>query len=90
MTEMSSDMSKAPTDGTPILLYGEIRAEIRFDDRANSKVDIVIGRKIQGTPDVKPDEGFEWEVLGGVFYKVWVKPTHWAPLPKKPVTETSA
>lgn len=70
----------APTDGTTILLYGDVAGEINGPAFVPS---VSIGYYDYGSGDFS-DKGYTWNSMGGDAYSVWVKPTHWMPLPEPP------
>jgi hypothetical protein len=74
-------IESAPKDGTLVLGYGKIAGEI---SRVCDGTDFAL---IQwgGKGDYP---GFEWDVRPTDAYAVWMKPTHWRPLPRPPSQES--
>lgn len=72
------DISTAPMNAIPILVYGEWAGEI---NGIGDETCIMIAHYCGGATDYP---GFNWSVEGGDAYAAWAKPTHWMPLPEKP------
>ena len=70
----------APTDGTIVLCFGEVAGEIHglYDEK------LVYPAQFCGKSDYA---GFEWVVPQTDYASMWMKPTHWLPLPAIPETE---
>ena len=73
-------METAPTDGSPVLVFGFWAGEINGVE--DTEPQIMIAGFCGDQTDYR---GFNWSVAGGDAYASWVKPTHWMPLPEKPV-----
>ena len=67
----------APKDGSAVMIYGPQAGEIS----GPSDLPCICLASWTGQGDY---EGFEWSTLDGDYYTVWVKPTHWQPMPAPP------
>ena len=72
---MWQDISTAPKDGTPVLLYGRLEGEVSGDWDGEH---VAIGSFLYE----------RWSVDATDYYEVTVvNPTHWQPLPQPPGEE---
>jgi hypothetical protein len=68
----------APKDGATVLLWGTSAGEISGPSKVEG---IEVGSYCGPGGDY---QGFEWASALGDAYAVWVKPSHWMPLPPAP------
>lgn len=72
------DIATAPKDGTEILGYGRVAGEISGE---GWEVRTVILWEFDGESDFT---GYNWRVAQTDGYALWMKATHWMPLPSPP------
>ena len=66
----------APKDGTVVLGYGITDGEVSGPSSEKT---------IEPMHHLGPSG--EWGITGGDYYIVWIRPTHWMPLPEPPENE---